>query len=343
MKRNDRRSALRNAVVTETLVTLGWDEDWAATFHGLRTSGERPARVTSQHRDRWTVYSDAGPDAARVVGSGPTEMRPVTGDWVGCVPGPHESDPLTIVSVLPRRSAVTRGSAGESKSQQVLAANVDVLWIVHALDTPPNLRSIERYLAVAWESGASPEIVLTKSDLPVDLAGAVNSVSTIAFDIPVWVVSVEDRAALETLRESLVPGRTVALLGPSGAGKSTLINQLADSEVTQAGEVRQKDRKGRHTTAGRQLFPIRGGALLLDTPGMRELKVLDLDEGLAHTFPEIEQLSEGCRFRDCSHTSEPGCAVLAAVEQGRLGAERLTSFRKLQLQISEYNTVRCIK
>jgi ribosome biogenesis GTPase len=320
--------------MTETLVALGWDEDWAAAFDGLRMSGARPARVTSQHRDRWTVYSDAGPGAARVVGSQPTGMRPVTGDWVVCVPGPHESDPLTIVSILPRRSAVTRGSAGESKSQQVLAANVDVLWIVQALDTSPNLRSLERYLAVAWDSGASPEIVLTKSDLAVDLAGAVNSVSTITFDTPVWVVSVEDRAALETLWKSLIPGRTVALLGPSGAGKSTLINQLADSEVTKAGEVRQKDRKGRHITAGRELFPIRGGALLLDTPGMRELKVLDLDEALGHTFPEIEELSEECRFRDCSHSSEPECAVLAAVEQGRLSAERLASFRKLQAEVA---------
>jgi ribosome biogenesis GTPase len=214
----------------------------------------------------------------------------------------------------------------------VLAANVDRLWIVQALDTPPNLRSLERYLAVAWESGATPEIVLTKSDLAGDLSGAVESVGAIAFGTPVWVVSVKDRRGLKTVRDSLTPGCTVALVGPSGAGKSTLINYLADSEVVQTGEVRPGDRKGRHTTTRRELFVIDGGALLLDTPGMRELKVLDLDDGLGHAFPDIDAFSEQCRFRDCSHSSEPGCAVVAAVEQGQLDPGRLASFRKLEAE-----------
>jgi ribosome biogenesis GTPase len=214
----------------------------------------------------------------------------------------------------------------------VLAANVDRLWIVQALDIPPNLRSLERYLAVAWESGTSPEIVLTKSDLAADAEGALATVREIAFGVPVWMVSVEDEVALASLRSSLAAGSTVALLGPSGAGKSTLINRLAGAEVTRTDEVRPKDRKGRHTTTGRELFPIHGGALLLDTPGMRELKVLALDEGLEQTFPEIEELAAGCRFRDCSHASEPGCAVLAAVEEGRLAADRLASYRKLEAE-----------
>jgi ribosome biogenesis GTPase len=209
---------------------------------------------------------------------------------------------------------------------------VDRLWIVQSLERSPNLRSLERYLAVAWESGASPEIVLTKSDLAEELDEATRSVSRVAFGTPVWVVSVEDQAALDGLGESLVPGQTVALLGPSGAGKSTLINQLADSDVAKTGEVRTGDRKGRHTTTGRQLFPIQGGALLLDTPGMRELKVLDLEVGLEHAFPEIDEISADCRFRDCSHSSEPGCAVLAAVEEGRLDPDRLASYRKLQAE-----------
>ena len=314
------------------LEALGWDDDWQAAFELLALPDTQPARVASQHRNRWTVLSDAGPQAARVVGSGLDGTRPVTGDWVACGPGPYESDPWTIVSILPRRSAVVRGSAGESKSQQALAANVDVLWLVQALDKPPNLRSLERYMAVAWESGASPEIVLTKSDLAEDLESAVAAVSAIAFGTPVRVVSVKDREALEALRASLRPGRTVALLGPSGAGKSTLINCLADAELAPTGEVRAGDRKGRHTTTGRELFRIHNGALLLDTPGMRELKVMDLDEGLGHTFPEIDELAAECRFRDCSHEAEPGCAVLAALEQGRLSAERLASFRKLQAE-----------
>jgi ribosome biogenesis GTPase len=204
---------------------------------------------------------------------------------------------------------------------------------VQSLETPPNLRSLERYLAVAWESGATPEIVMSKADLVGDLDSAMASVRSITFGTPVWVVSVEDTTAMSVLRESLVAGQTVALLGPSGAGKSTLINGLADSELARTGEVRSADGKGRHTTTGRQLFPIHGGALLLDTPGMRELKVLDLDEGLEYAFPEIEALSAQCRFRDCSHSSEPGCAVLAAVEEGRLDPDRMASYQKLRAEV----------
>jgi ribosome biogenesis GTPase len=213
-----------------------------------------------------------------------------------------------------------------------LAANVDRLWIVQSLEPPPNLRSLERYLAVAWESGASPEIVLTKSDLAQDLDAATTSVRDVTFGTPLWVVSVEDPAAIGALQGSLTAGQTVALLGPSGAGKSTLINRLADSELAKTGEVRPGDRRGRHTTTSRQLFPIHDGALLLDTPGMRELKVLDLEEGLGQAFPEIEELSAECRFRDCSHSSEPGCAVLAAMEEGRLDPDRLASYRKLEAE-----------
>ena len=318
--------------MTERLLALGWDADWASEFERVGLPDARPARVTAQHRDRWTVHSAEGFHDARVVGSAVAGLRPVTGDWVGCVPGPQESDPWSIGVVLPRRSAVRRGSAGESQSQQVLAANVDRLWIVQSLEIRPNLRSLERYLAVAWESGASPEIVLSKSDLADDLEGAIERVRSIAFGTPVWVVSVEDSCAMDALRGTLALGQTVALLGPSGAGKSTLINLLADSEVAQTGELRPADRKGRHTTTGRELFPIHDGALLLDTPGMRELKVLDLDVGLGRTFPEIDQLSEECRFRDCSHSSEPGCAVLAALEDGRLDPDRLASYRKLEAE-----------
>ncbi|MGD2120965.1 MAG: ribosome small subunit-dependent GTPase A [Gemmatimonadota bacterium] len=319
----------------EKLSVLGWDSDWNTAFQGVDTEGAWPARVTAQHRDRWEVQSSRGHHEGRIVGGGTAGLRPVTGDWVACVEGPQESDPCSIVAVLPRRSALRRGSAGESQGQQVLAANVDRLWIVQSLETPPNLRSLERYLAVAWESGATPEIVLSKSDLCQDLEAATASAGGVAFGTPVWVVSVENEGAMNALRDSLSTGQTVALIGPSGAGKSTLINRLAESVLARTGEVRSGDRKGRHTTTGRELFPIHGGALLLDTPGMRELKVLDLDEGLGHAFPEIEELSAGCRFRDCSHSSEPGCAVLEAVEEGRLDPDRLASYRKLEAE-AEY-------
>ena len=318
--------------MTDDLAALGWSSDWAAAFAQAEIEGAWPARVIAQHRDRWTVQSTTEQRDARVVGVGATTLTPVTGDWVACVAGPHASDPWSIVAVLPRRTGVRRGAAGASHGQQVLAANVDRLWIVQSLEIPPNLRSLERYLAVAWESGAAPEIVLTKSDLAPDLDAATAAVHGVAFGAPMWVVSVEDAGALDALRDSLAPGQTVALLGPSGAGKSTLINRLADADLAETAEVRKSDRKGRHTTTNRQLFPIHGGALLLDTPGMRELKVLDLDEGLGHAFPEIAALAAECRFRDCAHASEPGCAVLAAVEAGTLDPERLASYRKLEAE-----------
>lgn len=318
--------------MTDALGVFGWDEEWAEAFQGLAPADAYPARVIVQHRDRWTIQSEQGARIARLVGSDSAGLRPVTGDWIGWSPGPTVSDPCTIRCVLPRRSAVSRGSAGDGHAEQVLAANVDRLWIVHPLDRPANLRSLERYLALAWESGASPEIVLAKSDLAEDLDGAVDSVAAISFGVPVWVVSVRNPGAMAELRDSLALGKTVALLGPSGAGKSTLVNELARAEVARTGDVRAGDRKGRHTTTDRELFPIHNGALLLDTPGMRELRLLDLQEGLGQTFPDIETLAGDCRFRDCSHTSEPGCAVLLAADEGRLDPDRLASYRKLEAE-----------
>lgn len=317
--------------MTRILTAWGWDEGWAASLRELAPDA-RPARVASQHRDRWVIETEDGPQPARLPTTASSEVIPVTGDWVTCAPGPTETDPWSILRLLPRRSVVRRGSAGESHSDQVLAANVDRLWIVQALDTPPNLRSLERYLAVGWESGASPEIVLTKSDLSGDLEEVVERVRGISFGVRLWVTTVKDPASLEALRASLTAGATVALLGPSGAGKSTLVNHLAESDLTRTAEVREADRKGRHTTTARELFQIHNGALLLDTPGMRELKVLTLAEGLGRAFPDIKQLASECRFRDCSHVAEPGCAVLRAVSEGQLGEDRLLSYRKLEAE-----------
>ena len=318
-------------LIPQELRLSGWDDSWGEVFEGFGSNAS-PARVVAAHRDRWMIRGAPGAQAARLDSSqweGPT---PTTGDWVGAVPGPQESDPWSILFVLPRRSAVRRGAAGGTSSAQVLAANVDRVWIVQALDTPPNLRSLERYLAVVWESGASPEIVLSKSDLAQDLEGSLAQVQGIAFGVPLWTTSSEQVESLEPLKSSLSAGSTVALLGPSGAGKSTLVNSLTESESALTGEVREGDRKGRHTTTARELFRIHNGALLMDTPGMRELRVVALDDGLDQTFPDIQVFAERCRFRDCTHVSEPDCAVLAAVERGALGEDRLTSYRKLEAE-----------
>lgn len=247
-------------------------------------------------------------------------------------PGPEPSDPLSIIHVLPRRSAMSRGAVGNASTAQVLAANIDVVWIVHGLDTPANPRRFERYLTAAWESGANPEMVLTKADLTDSLATRIAEVEAVSIGVPVHVVSSDDPVRVAALQASLRPGRTYALLGPSGSGKSTLINALAHRPLTVTGEVRESDRKGRHTTTRRELFQVSGGALLMDTPGLREFRVWSAEEGLAQTFPEIDALAVSCRFRDCQHQSEPGCAVMAAVESGILDPERLDSFRKLRAE-----------
>lgn len=315
-----------------SLEAWGWNEEWARRYSKLNLGAAEPARVVGQHRDRWSVQTLSGPASARLTPGARPDLYPAVGDWVAVQPGPTAADPLSVLAVLPRRSAFSRGAAGTGAVEQVLAANVDTVWVVHGLDVPPNPRRLERYLAVAWESGALPAVVLTKSDLAADLAAAVAEVERIALGVPVLVVSAEQTEGVQELRASLTAGCTVALLGPSGAGKSTLVNRLSGRSVAASGPVRAGDRKGRHTTTHRELFRIPGGALLLDTPGLRELRVWELGEGLDQAFPDIEQLARSCRFRDCRHETEPGCAVLEALSAGRLEASRLASFRKLQAE-----------
>lgn len=314
------------------LIAWGWDDHWAerAAQDGIDSSSV--ARVVGQDRASWSVQTDSGPEQARIPSKPGTGPSPVVGDWVVVEPGPMPSDPWSILAVLPRRTMISRGAAGTGGGEQVLATNVDRVWIVHGLDMPLNSRRLERYLAVVWDSGATPEIVLTKGDLAEDLSVAVSQVQVVAIGAPIRCVSSEDPGSIQDLRNSLALGCTVALLGPSGVGKSTLVNLLAGETIAVTGEVREGDRKGRHTTVRRELFRIPGGALLLDTPGMRELRVGVLSEGLKEAFADIEEFAEGCRFRDCRHEGEPGCAVLEAVAQGSLDSGRLASFRKLQAE-----------
>lgn len=317
----------------QQLTEWGWDDHYASALAALAPSAlASPARVIGQDRDRWSVRLEAGVHIARIASASFAGPYPVTGDWVVVEPGPSASDPHSLIAVLPRRSAISRGAPGTRLAEQVLGANIDVVWILHGLDSPPNFRRLERYVAAAWESGAVPQIVLTKADLVAAPEQVASEVASVVIGVAVHTVSTAYPASLEALKGVLEPRRTYALLGPSGAGKSTLLNALADAALAATGEVREFDRKGRHTTTRRELFQIGGGALIMDTPGLRELRTWLMDDGLSQTFPEIDELAASCRYRDCGHSSEPGCAVIAAVDKGALDPERLASFRKLRAE-----------
>ena len=316
----------------DTLSTWGWNDFWSARAKALIASQGEPARVIGHDRDLWTIHNKEGALVARIPSSNELDIMPSVGDWVLVEPGPMTNDPWSINSVLPRRSQISRGEAGTGRTEQVLAANVDKIWIVAGLDTDLNLRRIERYLAVAWNSGAVPEIVLTKTDLVQDLDHIVGPVKGIAVNVEIYTVSSKNDTSIQALRSQINAGETICLLGPSGVGKSTLINALASKRVARTGEVREGDSKGRHTTTRRELFRIPGGACLLDTPGIREMRVWIMDDGISNTFPDIEALAENCRFNDCAHASEPGCAVVGAVNSGDLEPGRLKSYRKLQAE-----------
>jgi len=251
------------------------------------------------------------------------------GDWVAVRPSEGEKTG-TIEEILPRRSRFSRKVAGELTEEQVVAANIDVVFLVSGLDHDFNPRRIERYLVTAWESGAAPVIVLNKADLVADPERFVTETAALAAGVPVHAVSAKRPESMAALRDHLGPGRTAALLGSSGVGKSSIANALIGEEMLRTREVRESDSRGRHTTTGRQLVLIPGGGILIDTPGMRELQLWESGETVGGAFADVESIGEGCRFRDCRHAGEPGCAVAAAVAGGLLPAARLESFRKLQ-------------
>ncbi len=315
---------------------LGWNARTESLFLPHREAGLVPARVSREDRDRYEVLDGSGARSAGLAGRLRHEARtraelPAVGDWVALRPGAASS--AVIEAVLPRTGAFTRKVAGDRAEEQVVAANVDTLFLVAGLDHDFNPRRLERYLAAAWECGAEPVVVLNKADLAADPAARVAETGAVAPGAAVVALSALAREGLDGLARWLVPGRTVALLGSSGAGKSTLVNALLGEERLATGAVRADDSRGRHTTTHRQLVPLPSGALLLDTPGMRELQLWAGGESLDGAFPEIAALAEGCRFRDCRHEREPGCAVLAAAESGALDADRLASWRKLQKEL----------
>ena len=315
------------------LADLGWNDRLTALFAPHAADGLVPGRVALEHTHIYTVMLADGEKLARVAGrlrhhAAKRADFPAVGDWVGVDPTTQEGD-ARIRAVLPRFSRFSRRAAGDPTEEQVVAANIDTVFLVAGLDRDFNVRRLERYLLVAWESGAAPVIVLNKADLVDDPVPFVEQVRALAPTVPVHPMSSHQPESANVLRQHLGAGRTGALLGSSGVGKSTIINTLVGHERLRTREVREDDSRGRHTTTARELVVLPGGGVLIDTPGMRELQLWETG-ALADTFADIEALAADCRFRDCRHREEPGCAVRAAAADGTLEAGRLESFRKLQ-------------
>jgi ribosome biogenesis GTPase / thiamine phosphate phosphatase len=307
---------------------LGWDDGWSSTLEHLDGDNLVPARVAAQHRGAYVVWTADGELRARAAGRLLYDHEvgapvPAVGDWVAL----RET---TITAILPRRSAFVRKRAGFSSDEQVLAANVDTAFLLAGLDDDFSLRRLERYVTTAWDSGAEPVVVLTKADLCDDVGEALLQVETVAIGVPVVPISNITGIGLDEVETRLRPGRTGVLLGSSGVGKSTLLNRLAGSDLMRTRAV-AADGTGRHTTTHRELVQLPTGALMIDTPGLRELQFWEGDVSAA--FDDIEALALECRFRDCAHASEPGCAVQGAVDDGTLSLDRLRSWRKLQREL----------
>jgi ribosome biogenesis GTPase len=330
---------LLGSSLQSAIETLGWDTGWAEAFAPFAARGHRPARVVAVHRDTSVVRDGEGDRPAAVSGSFRFEALaasdfPTVGDWVAL----DESG--VIAAVLPRRSIFKRMAADGTRrgagidDEQIMASNVDVALLVAGLDNDFNLRRIERYLAVAWSSAVTPVVVLNKSDLADDVDGRLVAVDAIAPGVAVVAVSAWTGAGLDALRGQLRPGATAAILGSSGVGKSTLVNALLGDDRQKTAEVRESDSRGRHTTTHRELFELPGGALLVDTPGIRALEVLGAEDGVESTFDDVADLAATCRFSNCRHEGEPGCAIRAAIADGRLEEERLASHRKLERELA---------
>jgi ribosome biogenesis GTPase len=308
------------------LGALGWSDELAATLE----PGCVPGRVIAAHRAAYDVAADGDVVRTRLPGRlAHFEVTDVAvGDWVGLRDG-------LIRSVLPRRSALVRSAAGVTSESQTLAANVDIAFVVTSFGPDLEPRRLERYLVTVWESGASPEIVLTKSDRFDDVAEMVAEVEAVGVGVPVWVVSAVTGEGVDEVRARIGRGRTAVLVGSSGVGKSTLVNRWLGEELLATSETRADDDEGRHTTTRRELLLLPGGGIVIDTPGIRELQLWDAaaSGALEEAFADVEEIAATCRFHDCAHGVEPGCAVRAALADGSLPQERYASWQKLQREL----------
>ena len=325
------------------LADLGWTESLAGHFVPFQERGWVPARVAREHTHIYGVHGEFGECGAEVSGAfrhhaaGPADF-PAVGDWVALQLSQADGR-ATIHALLPRAGAFVRSEAGGRTRGQVVAANVDTAFLVSGLDGDFNPRRIERYLTAVWDSGAAPVVVLNKADLRPDLSEVIAQVETVAFGVPILPVSAVENRGIDAVARHIAPGKTAVFLGSSGVGKSTLINALAGDARQRVNAVREDDSRGRHTTTHRELILLPNGGLVIDTPGMRELRLWADDDGLERAFADIEAFAAGCRFRDCQHENEPGCAVRAALDTGELDPARWRSYLKLKRELT-YAAVR---
>lgn len=322
------------------LEQLGWNQAFEESFARERSADVFPARVAFASRGVWRLLGTGGECAATLSGkarNAPQASLPVVGDWVAARRG--DADTAVVLTVLPRQSVLARGAAGGRKSaagaaagEQLLAANVNTSLIVCGLDQDYNPRRMERYIALSYGGGVQPVVLLNKADICSEASEKADEVARLAPGVEVILLSAREGQGVERVRSILHPGGTVCLLGSSGAGKSTLLNALSSEQAQATGPTSDATGKGRHTTTSRELFLLPGGIILIDTPGLREVALAD-GVGLELAFPEVEELAQRCRFRDCSHEGEPGCAVAAAVGRGEISEERWESFRRLQNEV----------
>jgi ribosome biogenesis GTPase / thiamine phosphate phosphatase len=318
-----------------TLAQLGWNDHFAAAFAPHAAADCAPARVTLELKGYYEVTGESGAKLGECTGrfiheAATTADFPAIGDWVAVTPQPGDETRVAIHAVLPRRTKFSRKAAGLEAVEQVVAANVDTVFLVSALDGNYHLHRLERYLAAAWASGAQPVVILNKADINDDTAALTEEIAGVAPDLPVFVVSAQTRRGLKALAPYLQPGHTVALLGSSGVGKSTLINRLVGERVQDTQEVREADNKGRHTTTQRELVVAPSGVIVIDTPGMRELSPWDAGAGIDAAFSDVVMVAARCKFRDCTHTVEPGCAVQAALADGTLPSGRWQAYLRMR-------------
>ncbi|MFH1378283.1 MAG: ribosome small subunit-dependent GTPase A [Planctomycetota bacterium] len=323
-----------------SLESFGWSQLWQNKFSEYEADGLVPARISHEHRDLYGIFCERGERQAEISGRFRFSARrrsdfPAVGDWV-VIESIDDISRCCIHAVLMRQTEIMRKGAGTGADEQVVAANADTACLVSGLDEDFNLRRIERYLTLAYQSGATPVIVLNKSDICPDLAPVIETVTSIAPGCEIFPVSARSGVGMDALRSRLAPGTTGVLLGSSGVGKSSIINALLGSDALKTAPVREDDGKGRHTTVHRQLLQLPRGGLLIDTPGLREIQLIADPQALSQSFATLSEIATDCRFRDCTHVNEPGCAVIEAVNDGRLDPANYESYLKQRKEIRHH-------